>query len=61
MSRFTKLSHRAQVGSKKPALCGKRPPRGRAWKQAPPGHPDCQKCEERHAVLMARSGMWLAS
>ena len=55
---YTKFWHRATAGSTNPAMCGKKPPRGRPWKYAPPGLPECPKC----AALVAHpTEMWLAS
>lgn len=60
---FTKEWHRATVGSADPALCGKRPPRGRPWKAAPKAADGtdqlkpCAACEFRYFA----GAMWLAA
>jgi len=68
---YTKFSHAAHIGTKTPALCGKKPPRGRAWKDGSHlGLPKCEGCEKRRAEILAyraaqieaaQSQMWLAS
>lgn len=55
---FTTERHAGTVGSTAPALCGALPPNGRAWKAAPEGLPECEKCREE---LRMRSQMWMAS
>lgn len=53
---YTKQWHRAKIGSTEPALCGKRPPRGRAWKEAPKDLIDeCPQC------AFLASPIWLAA
>lgn len=60
---FTREWHRAKIGTTQPALCGKKPPGGRPWKEAPKERsgvdslPPCPRC----LALEMQSHVWLAS